>query len=136
MNPLAPGTSTSEFKLSAWIVGLINALYAAILALSANNVINIPGLWLGVLTAVVPTLTGGVAINYTRSRSAIKVAAASLTTGQPLVQVSANAGPELTPPAPVAPPVLPEPVPATQGAAPASTAVAVDIGVPTGIPTP
>jgi len=89
---IKPGNQTTEFKLSAWIVSVINVLYAALLAVQSAGLVQLPDVLLGLVTAIVPILTGGVAINYTRSRTAIKVAALNATTGVQLAQATGSIG--------------------------------------------
>lgn len=97
MNPSASGGSTSELKLSAAVLTVVNLLYAVLLALANSNPNLIPGTALAVISAIIPVLNGGVAINYTRSRTALKVAAVS-TTG-----ASASTSLDLETPTPMVP---------------------------------
>lgn len=87
LSGIVPGTQTTEFKLSAIVVGLINILYATFLSLTSTGALHVPDVWTGVVTALVPVLTGGVVMSYTHNRTQLKIAATAAQTQQQLVNL-------------------------------------------------
>lgn len=72
---MAPGTSTSEFRFSAGVGGLITLVYLVFMVLVNTGAVHVAAEWVASASGIVPIVLAYLANGYAQSRATVKAGA-------------------------------------------------------------